>query len=109
MKDLFGFLEIEKDFEIKTVKKFNITGEPRIRALDRLLRKPDPIKALLPGAHKLLSDDSKNNITEKLISLNTKASHEMDDADRDYLKKIFREDINETGTLLNKDLSHWIT
>ena len=108
MKDLFEFLKIQEDFEIQNAKKFNITGETRIRALDKLLRKPDPVKALLPGVHKLLSDDKKNKIIEKLIGLNTKTSHEMKDPDRDYLKKIFREDITETGKLLNKDLSHWI-
>jgi metal-dependent hydrolase (beta-lactamase superfamily II) len=75
--------------------------------LDRLLRKPDQVKALLPGVHKLLSDESKNKIIEKLIRLNIKASHAMNDSDRDYLKKIFREDIIDTGTLLDKDLSHW--
>jgi len=108
MNELFGFLGVESSFHVNLSTSFNITGKPRCKALDNILRKPSPLKKLLPGLERLIPYEKKRRFIEYLISMNTRERHQLTTEQRCFLQEKFADDIEELGGIVGRDLSHWL-
>lgn len=107
LKRIFQFLEIDPSFEPDVSLRYNISGPPRLRGLQKWLLWPNPVKEQLKF---LLPAYTRKRLIHKLLALNIKhtAKPNMDAADRQRLQVLYREDILKLQTLLDWDLSHWL-
>ncbi|TPE48411.1 sulfotransferase family protein [Amaricoccus solimangrovi] len=102
MRGLFEFLGVDPAFRPDLSRISNPGGEPRIKLLHDLLAHP----GLRDFGRKFLPRDA----VEKLKDLRGRnlRKQPMSAADRKAALAIFREDILATGTLIGRDLTHWL-
>jgi hypothetical protein len=108
MVEIFDFLELDVSF-LKNVdfgKKFNISGKPKIKTLIKLIYAEN---LLLKFAKKSIP----KNIRETLKNLIFK--YNLDPLDKnikeetiEYLKELYKEDIEKLSDLIDVDLTHWL-
>lgn len=110
LKDIYGFLGVDSFFvpeDMRTV--YNATdGIPRNWVLHEFLRRPSALKSVLKAIIGLiLSDEKKRKIKTSLIASNL-AKSEMKPETRNYLKKVYWEDMLNLQALIKRDLSNWL-
>jgi hypothetical protein len=104
MMELFDFIDVDKNFVPDTSIKHNPAGVPKVRLLNRLFFHPAVIrtaKAVFPEV-----------VQEKLKQVqqqNLKAPPKFPPELRAKLLDIYRDDISKLETLLNRDLSIWLS
>lgn len=113
VKDLFAFLDVDGSFVPDTERKYNVSGVPKNKLLQKFLHKPylsDGLAPLVRPIYRMLPESVRHDTIPKLIS-NLKARNvekfEMRPETRQRLKEIYRQDILELQELLNRDLSRW--
>lgn len=101
MSELFAFLGVAPDVSVDTQSQHNRSGLPRLQALHRILTHPIAewtMRGPLRTIRTTLRDW--NTAYEK---------PPMDPTVRRDLEEGFRDDIRELETLINRDLSHWLS
>lgn len=112
--DLAGVVNSLEDFlEINRIPldfgdELNVSGEPKVEALNKFLKKKNPLKSFLG---KLLPQELRRKARLKVQSTVYKYNlekKEMNPETREWLKKLFREDVLKLQELIKRDLSNWI-
>ena len=102
LRDLFGFLDVDPEFQPDFSHRSHARRAPRYRTLHFLLKKLSlwyPLRALVPSAF---------GPRMKAFAFRQGQAIEMDPADRRRLVDYYREDIGKLAALLNRDLSDWL-
>jgi hypothetical protein len=101
VQGLFGFLGVDTGFEPDLTKISNPGGEPKIKILHDILGRPEfrRFGRVLP-----------ESIIDKLRDLRSRNLQKtpLADEDRRLAENYFRDDIQRTGDLIGRDLSHWM-
>jgi len=106
MEEIFNFLKVS-NFNISNYDKaFNISGEPRIKILHNLLinKENNNIKNI----SKIFPKAYRRKVYDYIFKKNI-GRIEMTKEDKQYLKVIFRDDIINLQSLINKNLSAWLS
>ncbi len=103
MKDLFSFLQINPDFEIDMSRRYNEAGMPRFGKMNYWLTQI--------GVYGLVKRIFSSGLKEKLKSLiYTKENiPTITPAEKKYLRDYYREDVQQLASLINRDLSGWLS
>ena len=109
LADIFQFAGVDPSFLPEAGATYNVSGIPRSRLLHNLLSRPNSIryaaKRLLPGG--IYQKLTRNPLLSKLRSSNL-ARPKLASTTRDRLGEIFRNDIVNTGALIDRDLASWL-
>lgn len=107
IRQVFRFLKVDPAFEPDVSLRYNISGSPRFKRLQKWLSGPNPAKERLKI---LLPAYTRRRLINKLMALNVKRSAKatMSVAERQRLQTLYREDILGLQALLEQDLSHWL-
>lgn len=103
LKDLCMFLDIDDTYEFDTSLYMNEKGTPRFKYLNYYLNRLGIIKALKP----LFSKKFKRKVFS--ILFNKRDIPTISSEERRYLLSFYREDIQALSTLIEKDLSSWVS
>ena len=106
-KDIYNFLEVDTTFVPDTTVKYNISGIPRSRLLQRFLKKPNIVKTLLRPITRMIPEQKRAKIISGLRYKNLEKP-QMKPETQEYLKNFYREDILKLQKLINRDLSNWL-
>ena len=105
VQDIFAYLGVDPNFEPDLTKK-NVSGVPKNVALQRLLTRDNPLKsvgkALLPKAFR-------KNLSSKIQTQNLAAKPVLNGETRQDLMALYRDDILHLQTLIERDLSAWLS
>jgi hypothetical protein len=104
LKSIFRFLEVDEDFEPVTNFQYNTSGVPQNYLLHSLATKPNKLTNLL---RRIVPDRYKTFLISVLQNKNYKKPT-MDEEARDFLRKQFKDEIDQLQILINRDLSHWL-
>ncbi|MEE9289121.1 MAG: sulfotransferase [Bacteroidota bacterium] len=104
LQDIFRFLNVDHTFVPDVNVKHNVTGIPRIRALHRLVCKPNPVRSML---RPFLPIRLRQWIFTEVQNLNL-SRPTMDSEVRKQLAQSFLEDILKLQDLIERDLSAWL-
>jgi hypothetical protein len=108
VRDVFHFLGVDDAFEPDTSLKRNVSGLPRNRLLDRLLRSQHPLKSslklCLPGGLRWRTSE----ILDALKNRNLASPPPLPPETRRYLVDTYREDVARLEGLIGRDLSAWL-
>lgn len=108
MKDIYSFLGVDNSFVPNVSTRYNVSGIAKYKLVHNVLLRPNPIKSLSKLILKtLIGNETKVAIGQKLKS-NLLKKPAMKTETREYLKKVFREDILALQDLINRDLSRWL-
>lgn len=103
MRDVYSFLDVDRDFEPDVDHSYNRTGKPRFSWLDDLLGKKYPFRSLVePVVPAWL-----RSAFRRLKNWNLRDSNGPSPADRRVLLDVYREDIVRLEEWLGRDLSDW--
>ena len=103
IKDLFGFLDVDKDLNINTDIKANPSGIPKNRFLVKMLLRASIFKSFVLPKTKVKLATARDILLNRFLVKN-----ELDVVLRKKLILIFRDDILKLQDLLKRDLSHWL-
>lgn len=116
-KDADGFMRGVFDLagvdpvKLPPVEAKNRSGEPRYRALQRLITTENPLKSLVrPLVRLVLPAERRQRARKYLKESNMKASRGMTAEDRTWLRDIYRTDVERLSATLGQDLFakwHW--
>lgn len=107
-KDIYSFLAVDNSFVPDISTRYNVSGVAKYKLVHNVLLRPNPIKSLSKLILKtLIGNERKVAIGQKLRS-NLLKKPAMKTETREYLKKVFREDILALQDLIDRDLSHWL-
>ena len=103
MSELYEFIGVDPTFQAKTDAEINRSGKPKnkllhsaMSLLGRNLAIKDMLKAAVPSS-----------VRERIRSSNL-SRPEMSSATRESLTNFFRQEIDDLGPLINRDLGHWL-
>ena len=106
VQDIFQFLEVEDTFIPNTSQKHNVSGIPKNKTLDKLIRYSNGTKNILKPL--LPSKQLRQRIKTSLISLNFGKKPQLQPEVRRQFIEDYREDILRLQDLIQRDLSHWL-
>jgi len=101
---IFDFLEVDPTFNPDVSLRHNVTGVPRSRWLHKFLREEHPIKSWI---RPIFSEDFIVRMLVTIRNLNLNKP-ELTEYSRNALLEMFRDDIRQLQTLINRDLSNWL-
>lgn len=104
-QELFAFLGVDDRFVPETGLVFNRSGIPRSRALFALVKKPNPIRAVL---RPLIRGQLRDRLSERMLQLNMSAAPSFDPELRGSLVADFKDDNLRLQDVLERDLSSWL-
>lgn len=110
VQDICRFLGVEDSFVPTSIsEKFNVSGVPKNRFLQRFLLHDNTFRKILRPAVRFLMPDGekRQKIVLKLQQGNLKKEPMPSEA-REYLRDFFKEDILMLQDLIRRDLSHWL-
>ena len=108
LKDLFAFLEVNEDEELKDENEYNISGYPRNKFIHNFINNDNSIKDILKPMFKSILP---NNTIQQIISIIKNKNLKkiaMENDTRQRLGNIFKDDVKKLSNLIKKDLSHWL-
>ncbi len=109
LQDIFRFLEVDDSFTTKPIPKEAVSGVPKNKQIYNFIYQPNPLKSIVTSIIKpFIPAKTRNNLWKKAINQSLKKP-KMSLEDRQKLTEIYREDILQLQTLINRDLSHWLT
>ena len=107
LQDIFRFLEVDDSFVPDTSLKYNVSGIPQSRVLHKFLIRPNRLKDI---ARPLLPRSARRSLGALVRRYNiTDRKPELPQDIRHYLVKLYRDEILQLESLINKDLSHWVS
>lgn len=108
-KSIFKFLEVDETFLPDMSAKPNVSGIPKNKLAQNLMSsvfdKDNVVRTL---SRKLLSEEVRWRFTSYWRNQNLKKI-EMSSNIRSKLTEYFRDDINSLQTLIDRDLTQWLT
>jgi hypothetical protein len=109
-KEIYKFLGVDSEFEPREFHRHNPSGIPKNRRLYwtiRNLNMPTPIKKTFRA---LVSDKTRERILfrKERFKEDLLVKPVMAEKERQYLKQIFRKDIENLQDLIQRDLSGWL-
>ena len=105
LQDIFGFIGVDPGFVPDTAIRLNTAAVPRNRWLLRFLRNAHPLK---PWLKPLLPAHWRQRTARALSTYNLTNPPPFDPHLRAQLTQLYRHDIQQTATLIGRDLSHWL-
>ncbi|WKZ15035.1 MAG: sulfotransferase [Candidatus Jettenia caeni] len=115
VKDIYKFLEIDTSFIPDVEVKFNISGIPKNKVVNKLLATPEKAKLLINFMKLTIKPFVSKEIIFKISKLvedlkmkNMLEKPQIKQETYENLKNLYREDILKLQELINKDLSHWL-
>ena len=105
MRGIFRFLGVDDSFAPDTSRRHNPSGVPKSRALQALLKRPNPLSATLKP---LLPKGLRRRLTEGLQERNLSKAPPLDPEVRRRLVETYREDVLRLQDLIGRDLSGWL-
>lgn len=108
LQDTFRFLEVDSSFIPDVSLRRNVSGHPRYKTLDKVLRRPSPIKDALkmhlPAKLRWRLSKAFDDLKTRNLIVPPAVEPEV----RQQLKDIYREDIMKLQELIDRDLSKWL-
>ena len=108
LEDLYKYLGVEFQEELKIDKEYNVSGYPKSKFVHNFFNKDSTFKSFLKSTVKMLLP---NEIIRKIVSNIKNKNLEklpMKKKTKEKLKEVFRDDINKLSELISRDLSHWL-
>lgn len=106
MSEIFKFLGIDSEFEPDVTQISNVSGVPQSRFLSRILNRDNPLKSSLKA---ILPRRFRKNVYRSLQVMNTGDKTQINPQIKAKLREDYRADIERLQSLINRDLSHWLT
>jgi hypothetical protein len=104
MRNLFEFLGVAPEFQIKTDVKVSVSGIPKNSTLSNMIFIVNNyFKHVTPERFRLQLIALRDNVLRSILD-----KPEIDNVLRKKMADILSPDIKKLQTLLNKDLSHWL-
>lgn len=108
LRDIFRFLEVDAEFVPNMSLKHNVSGHPKNKTLDKVLRKQGPVK----NAFKLyLPAKLRWRLSrpyDTLKNLNLTEPPPIEPETRQQLIEVYRKDVLELQELIQRDLAQWL-
>jgi hypothetical protein len=104
LRDIFGFLGVDEDFQPDTSLRLQATGVPRSRRLAKFIRRQSLIKT---AYRTVLPARFRRRVTTSLEDLNLRRPS-LADSLRQELRASFRDDVFRLQDLIGRDLSRWL-
>lgn len=105
VQDIFRFIGVDDSF-IPDLKRSNVSGIPKSRFIHSLLKHENPAKSLLKP---LMPKVFRENLKTLVSSRNLGEKPKLDLGLRQELVKVYRRDISMLQSLIDRDLSHWMS
>lgn len=105
VQDIFAYIGVEPSFEPDMAKK-NVSGVPKNVALQRLLTRKNPIKAV---GKRLLPKQFRKNLSNSIQAKNLGEKPTLLPETRAELLDLYRDDILLLQGLIERDLSAWLS
>lgn len=106
LQDIFRFLKVDDTFVSDVSSRYNVARTPRIRALQRFLVHPSPIKSIL---RPILPEKPRRYLGKGIRGLNlVPGKPPLSPEVRRELIQEFRDDILKLQDLIQRDLSRWL-
>jgi hypothetical protein len=106
LQEIFRFLQIDDTFVPNMSLKYNVSGTPHSRIIHTFLAKPNWAKSTIKP---LIPLSVRKWLGTKATAWNmNRVKPEMSLATRSYLQRIYRDDILQLQSLIQKDLSTWL-
>lgn len=106
LRDIFRFLGVDTDFVPDVSTKYNISGVPKSRTLQTFLTKPGFIKNVFKPFIPL---SVRRQMGTKIRTWNVETTRpQLSIEARDYLLQLYRDDILQLESLIQRDLSAWL-
>lgn len=103
--EIFDFIGVERNVDLDTSGRYNVSGETRFPALFKLVRKSTRIK---PFLKRLIDQKNWQKMKQTWDRFIQKKYAPMLEEDREKMKSIFHDDILDLQDLIDRDLSSWL-
>ena len=105
LQDIFQFLNVDVNFTPDLYARHNISGVAKSKSLDTFLyHENHPVKEFIKP---LIPNEIRKQFVN-YIKVRNRAKPKLFEKDRTQLIKVFRNDIQELETLIQRDLSTWL-
>jgi hypothetical protein len=104
LKEIFRFLGVDEEFVPDTKFQYNTSGIPQNALIHDFATKPNQLTDAL---RKVVPESFKTKVMGVLQRINYEKP-QMDDATREFLGNIFREEILKLQDIIDADLSDWL-
>lgn len=113
LKELFGFLDIDPNFQVDTSIKFNPSGKIKNPVLDKFIGQNSILKSALGNAapailNRLKESNAARKMLMKFRTSNLEKIPMSKDLREELINKIYGPEIKMTEQLITRDLSHWL-
>ncbi len=107
LEEIFNYLELDTKYlsNIDFNKKFNVSGKPKIKLLSKIIFSKNPVAKAIKSS---IPKETREKMKQFIYKVNLNRKEKMKEETREYLKKVYREDIEKLSELIKKDLSHWL-
>jgi hypothetical protein len=106
LRQIYAFLGVDESFRADTSMRYGVTGLPRSRALDELLKRATESLALRASIRPLLPSPLRRAVS-RLRNWNLVKPALPMEARREWIG-LYEEDIKELEKLIGRDLSRWL-
>lgn len=104
VRDLFAYLEVDRDFRPQTDQKYNESQVPKNSQVNQFVERPNLAKTIL----KPFVPPAWRDRLKKTIKQTNSSKPKLDSGIRSQLTQVYREDILKLQDLIQRDLSSWI-
>jgi sulfotransferase family protein len=108
LQDASRFLGVDDSFVPDVSLRRNVSGQPKHKALDRLLRRPNPVKTALklylPVGLRWRLSEAFDDLKARNLAQPEPLPREV----RQQLVEVYREDVRNLEELIDRDLSGWL-
>jgi Sulfotransferase family len=104
VQDICCFLGVDDTF-VPDLTRMNVSGKPKIRALQTLLGTSNPVRSALK---QILPQEFRKDVSHRLREWNLERKEGMSIEIRQHLIEEYREDILQLQDLIQRDLSPWL-
>lgn len=105
---IFDFLGVDSSVKIDTEVRYNMSGVPKMKIINRLLSRENGIKSFFrPLIRTVLPQNARRKIVYAITKKNLQRQT-IDGPSKERLASYFRDDVNKLSGLLQRDLSHWL-
>lgn len=104
LKEIFGFLGVDENFEADVSRRANLGGIPKSEAVHRFVTRGNPIKSI----GKLFVPVRLRTSIRTFVNRRNLQRTRLAEETREELVNCFREDTERLQDLVGLDLSHWL-
>ena len=104
-RSIVEFLGVDPEVQLDTNAKFNVSGKLRFPRMYQAIRNSSKLKPFVRG---LIPTRQWNWLKNRWDAMVLSKNQPIPQSARNYLRDVYRDDIMELQTLLQRDLSHWL-